>query len=324
MRTRKLHRRIKSVALGNLFGLILSCGSLAFGQLPDRVIVESKTRTISPVAGDFAFDVTRHTVPLNEIRGGGPPKDGIPALVDPAFVSPANARELRPRELVLGVHLGGFSKAYPIRILNWHELVNDQIGGRPILVTWCPLCGSGVVYDPVMDGERVLFGVSGLLYQRNLLMYDRKTVSLWSQLGMQSAAGPLAGSTLPILPVGLTTWEDWKGRFPDTAVLSFRTGYNRDYNRDPYRDLPMNRQEAAAVFVGEAVKLYVLSELAKAEGVVEDVVGGKRLRLHYDRQERRLSIQSETEEAVKHFVAFFADLRAFYPTAERFQLPRAR
>jgi hypothetical protein len=175
-----------------------------------------------------------------------------------------------------------------------------------------------------MNGERILFGVSGLLYKRNLLMYDRKTASLWSQLGMRSVAGPLAGSTLPIIPAELTTWEDWKERFPDTSVLSFQTGYTRDYNRDPYRDLPMNRQQAAAVFVGDAVKLYPLSELTKAEGPVEDVVRGKRLRLDYDRQKRRLIIQDDDAQAVEHFVAFLADLRAFYPMAERFQLQRGR
>ena len=136
MRTQERHRRIKRVALGFLFGLILSCGSPVFGQLPARVIVESKTRTISPVPGDFSFDVTRHTLPLDEIRGGGPPKDGIPALTDPSFASSKEARGLHSQDLILGVHLEGVSKAYPIRILNWHELVNDEIGGRPILVTW--------------------------------------------------------------------------------------------------------------------------------------------------------------------------------------------
>src|SRR5581483_5240635 len=98
MRTQELHQRIKGVALGVLACFILSCGSSAFAQLPERVIVEPKKRTISPAPGDFSFDVTRHTVPLNEIRGGGPPKDGIPALVNPAFVSPANARELHPQD----------------------------------------------------------------------------------------------------------------------------------------------------------------------------------------------------------------------------------
>ena len=177
-----------------------------------------------------------------------------------------------------------------------------------------------MVYDPVINGERFLFGVSGLLYRRNVLMYDHKTSSLWSQLGMQAVAGPLAANSLSILPVEHTTWEDWQRRHPDTAVLSFHTGYARDYNGDPYRDLSANRQEAAAVFVEGAVKLYPLSELAKAEGSVQDEVNGKRLRLHYDRQNRRLKIQEESGEAVRYFVAFLADLRAFYPTAEKFQL----
>jgi len=136
MQPQEPNQRIKRGALGFLLGLILSCGNPAFGQLPAQVTVEPKTRTIAPVPGDFSFDVTRHTVPLNEIRGGGPPKDGIPALTDPSFASSTEARGLHSQDLILGVHLEGVSKAYPIRILNWHELVNDQIGGRPILVTW--------------------------------------------------------------------------------------------------------------------------------------------------------------------------------------------
>ncbi|MBI2818102.1 MAG: DUF3179 domain-containing protein [Acidobacteria bacterium] len=176
----------------------------------------------------------------------------------------------------------------------------------------------------MVNGERLLFGVSGLLFQRNLLMYDRKTSSLWSQLGMQAVAGPMAAASLPILPVEHTTWGDWRQRYPDTVVLSFNTGYVRDYSRDPYQDVSLNRQEAAAVFVGKAVKLYPLSELAKTRESVEDVLYGKRLRLHYDRRNRRLTVQDDTGEAVKHFVGFFADLRAFYPTAEKFQLRERR
>jgi hypothetical protein len=324
MKTQKPSRSTKRVNLGICLSLNLTLASLAFSQLPDEVIVESTTRSISPLPGDFSFDVTRHTIPLREIRGGGPPKDGIPALVEPNFVSASNVRELRPRDQILGVHLAGDSKAYPVRILNWHELVNDQIGGRPILVTWCPLCGSGVVYDPVINGERVLFGVSGLLYQRNLLMYDRRTSSLWSQLGMQAVAGPLAGSSLPILPVEHTTWEDWRGRYPDTTVLSFQTGYSRDYDRDPYREMPMDRREGVAVFVGEVIKLYPLSELAKANQPIQDEVNGTRLHLDYDRKSRRLTIHDGSGESVRHFIAFLADLRAFYPDAERFQLPKNR
>ena len=175
-----------------------------------------------------------------------------------------------------------------------------------------------MVYDPVMNGARVLYGVSGLLYQRNILMYDRKTSSLWSQLGMRAVAGPLAGSSLPILPVEHTTWEDWRSRYPDTTVLSFRTGYSRDYDRDPYREMPLDRREAVAVFVGDAVKLYPLSELAKASQPIQDEVNGSSLRLDYSRQSRRLTIRDDSGGEVRHFTAFLADLRVFYPEAERY------
>ncbi len=105
-------------------------------QATPEVITEPKQRLIRTAPGDTPFDVTRHTIALKEIRGGGPPKDGIPALLEPSFISPAEATSLRPKDMVLGVSIGGASKAYPIRILNWHELVNDRIGSRPILVSW--------------------------------------------------------------------------------------------------------------------------------------------------------------------------------------------
>lgn len=116
--------------------IILAAFPLALAQDEDSVIVEPRPRFISAVPGDFAYDVTRHSVPLNEIRGGGPTKDGIPALLDPLFVSPASAGRMRPSDMILGVARGGRAKAYPIRILNWHELVNDTIDEQPILVTW--------------------------------------------------------------------------------------------------------------------------------------------------------------------------------------------
>lgn len=175
-----------------------------------------------------------------------------------------------------------------------------------------------MVYDPVMNGERILFGVSGLLYQRNLLMYDAKTASLWSQMGMKAVAGELAGSSLEILPVEHTSWEDWRIRHPETKVLSFETGYSRDYDRDPYRQMPLDRRESVAVFLGEAVKLYPLSELSKAEGPVQDEINGTRLRLEYDGKSRRLTIQDADGNPVRYFIAFLADLQAFYPDAERF------
>lgn len=176
-----------------------------------------------------------------------------------------------------------------------------------------------MVYDPVIQGRRHLFGVSGLLYRRNLLMYDHETKSLWSQLATQAVTGPLAGASLPILPAEHTTWEDWKARHPQTSVLSFNTGYFRDYNQDPYRDLPLSRKEAAAVFYGGVVKLYPLDELKKAGGQLVDQLAGKYLRLQYDPERHRLSVRDETGAIVNYFIAFLAELRPFYPRAAIFQ-----
>ncbi|MCH8266584.1 MAG: DUF3179 domain-containing protein [Acidobacteria bacterium] len=181
-----------------------------------------------------------------------------------------------------------------------------------------------------MDGTRYLFGVSGLLYRRNVLMYDRQTESLWSQMAAKAVTGPMAGASLEILPAEHTSWEDWKTRHPDTQVLSFHTGYSRNYSRDPYRNLPLDRREAAAVFSAGQVKLYPLRELEKAEKdgqeVVEELAGNK-LTIRYDRKLHRLSITSATGEdgePVRQFIAFLADLRAFYPDAEIFQYKRNR
>jgi len=153
-------------------------------------------------------------------------------------------------------------------------------------------------------------------------MYDRKSNSLWSQMGMEAVAGKMAGTALSILPAEHTTWEDWKNRHPETLVLSFNTGYRRDYSRDPYRDFPMNRGEAAAVFAGDSVKLYPLKELQKAPGEISDALAGVRVKLHYDRKLHRLVVKETSGQPVNYFVAFLADLRAFYPDAPIYRYRR--
>jgi len=171
-------------------------------------------------------------VPRNEILAGGPPKDGIPALVDPKTESANEAGHwLRPDDEVLGVVFHGMARAYPLRILNWHEIVNDHVGGKRLVITYCPLCGSGMAFD-----SRDIFGVSGLLYQSDVLLYDRRTESLWSQLMAQAVTGPRAGERLKMLHVEHTTWRDWQHRYPESRVLSRDTGYFRDYEHDPYAD----------------------------------------------------------------------------------------
>ncbi len=303
-----------------ILGLSLS---LAGPQQPE-IRIEKKPVSIPAGPNQKPFDVTWHSIPLDEIQSGGPPKDGIPALSHPAFTSAAEAsRVLRPSDVVLAVEFDGVAKAYPVRILNWHEVVNDDVGRQPVLISWCPLCGSGIVYDPRMEGQRRTFGVSGLLYKRNLLLYDRETESLWSQLGGVAVTGSLAGTSLPLLPVTVTTWEHWKSEHPQSLVLSFETGFQRDYLRDPYRDLQLGRRLALVIRFNGKTKLYPFPELeqdtfVKAGAPVTDDFGGQRVTVEFDAQHQTASVRGPKGEPIPQFISFLADARAFYPEAEIF------
>ncbi|MFN2421931.1 MAG: DUF3179 domain-containing protein [Gemmatimonadota bacterium] len=181
------------------------------------------------------FDLSNASVPVDQIVSGGPPRDGIPALTDPRFETVTQAAAwMRPDDRLLALEIGRQAKAYPLRILNWHEVVNDQVGRRPVLVTYCPLCGTGMAFDPVVRGKRMLFGVSGLLYNSDVLMYDRETESLWSQIARRATSGSLRGTSLELLPLVHTTWDRWRREHPRGLVLSRETGHDRDYDRDPY------------------------------------------------------------------------------------------
>jgi len=178
------------------------------------------------------------TNPVNLVSTGVG-KDAIPALMDPVFVSAAEGDlTWRPAVRVLGVVINGEARAYPIPILWWHEIINDRLGGGPIAVTCWPLTGSGLVFDPVVDGEFVTFGTSGLLFENNLVMYDRTNQqSLWPQLDETAVCSTSAeGQVLSLLPVIETTWKGWKELHPATTVLSLDTGHVRDYGRYPYGD----------------------------------------------------------------------------------------
>ncbi len=187
------------------------------------------------------FELEPASVPVNEILRGGPPRDGIPALTRPPVLA-ADESPWHDDEMVMGVELGGEARAYPIALLNWHELVNDLVGGEPILVSYCPLCGSGLVFERRVGGELRTFGVSGLLYQSDVLLYDRETESLWSQLASRAVTGPADGTRLRVLRSQQVRWGDWKERHPHTSVLSPDTGYRRDYARSPYSGYASSRE----------------------------------------------------------------------------------
>ena len=177
------------------------------------------------------FDISNASIPADQILAGGPPKDGIPALSDPKLLNAVDASYLQPNDRVIGVELDGTARAYPIAILNWHEIVNDEINNQKYAVTYCPLCGTGVAFRSDVAGNITEFGVSGLLYNSDVLLYDKKTESLWSQIMGEAVAGKLLGEKLNPIPISHTTWRDWLARHPDTKVLSTETGYSRDYDR---------------------------------------------------------------------------------------------
>ena len=170
---------------------------------------------------------------LEEITWGGVPVDGIPSLDDPKLIAAAEADYLRDDDLVFGVEINGDARAYPLRIMGWHEMFNEVIGGVPVALAYCTLCGSGILFETRVEGraQPFVFGSSGLLYHSNKLMFDRETDSLWNQFTGQPVVGPLAGSgiALEIRPVVIVTWAKWRAAHPESRVLSLDTGYRRDY-----------------------------------------------------------------------------------------------
>jgi len=182
----------------------------------------------------------KHSIPLDEILSGGPGKDGIPAIDNPKFTSAKEAVFLDDNDTGLGLTVNGESRFYPYRILVWHEIVNDTIAGRPVLVTYCPLCATGIVFERKVEGVVQEFGVSGKLWRSNLLMYNRagseSNESLWSQVLGEAVLGVHTGQKLAVVRSDVVRFGDWKSAHPDTKVLSPETGTIRDYGRDPYGD----------------------------------------------------------------------------------------
>jgi Protein of unknown function (DUF3179) len=187
-------------------------------------------------AGDeFRTDFSRHTVPYAEILSGGPPKDGIPAIDTPAFVSVAEADQwLRPTEAVVLVQINGEARAYPVQVLTWHEIVNDRVGDVAVSVTYCPLCNTAIVFERTFDGSVLDFGTTGRLRYSNMVMYDRQTETWWQQGTGAGIAGVYAGRTLAQRPVSLIAWADFKTAHPGGKVLSRETGIQRSYGLNPY------------------------------------------------------------------------------------------
>lgn len=195
----------------------------------------------------YGFDLSRATIPVNEIVAAGLRKDDLPALVTPATVSVAtqapgatlgDVRKLTSHDHVIGVVMHGEARAYPLWVLEWHEIVDDVLGGEPIAVTYSAVSGGVVVFSRRVGDETLEFGVSGLLYNCNLLMFDRRATpaaeSLWSQLQFRAVAGPAVGRELQLLPMVVTTYKQWRDRYPTSTVILPNRERKKFYRREAY------------------------------------------------------------------------------------------
>lgn len=280
-------------------------------------------------------DGVTHSIPLDEILSGGPPKDGIPSIDDPKFVLAGQADVwLSDDDIGLGIAIDGVSRFYPYDILVWHEIVNDVVNGRPLAVTYCPLCRTGVVYDRRVSGETLAFGVSGMLWQSNLLMYDRQTSesneSLWSQVLGEAVLGPRTGTKLAIIRSDTVRYGDWKKSNPNTEVLSRDTGVIRTYGVDPYGDYYTNenvsfgatftddrlhpKEFVLGVEVDGMFKAYPLESLPV--GTTADVVEGKTVAIEKTEAHQVEMFIGTDREPLPYIGGFWFSWIAVHPETE--------
>ncbi len=272
------------------------------------------------------FDLAGASIPISEIQRGGPPRDGIPSIDDPQFLDPSKVTFLDVDDPVIGVKIDGVARAYPLRILVWHEVVNDEINGKPIVVTYCPLCGTSMVFEGVLqdNGEPLSFGVSGLLFRSDVLMYDRQTESLWSQLSLKAVSGPMKGAPLKWMASDLINYGSWVRKHRKTGtreVLSTQTGADRDYTRNPYTSynnsnvvwfvVPENRSELAdkswilGLIQGNQAKAYPINSLT-LRGVIRDKFAGRNLEIRINPGSEELSVLDlDTKELLPYTRSFW-------------------
>ncbi len=235
-------------------------------------------------------DFSKHAVSLDEIQSGGPPKDGIPAIDHPKFIAPREASWLADREPVILIDRHSTARAYPLQILVWHEIVNDTVGGDPVVVTFCPLCHTALAFLRTLDGTVYDFGTTGNLRKSDLVMYDRQTESWWQQAEGAAIIGKLTGRRLEPVPAQLISWRSFREAYPQGTVLSRETGFHRSYGQNPYVDYDaINNQpflyrgtvdrrlkameRVVTVSLGGEDVAYPYSDLSRVL-VVQDTVGG--------------------------------------------------
>jgi hypothetical protein len=237
----------------------------------------------------WTTDFSIASVDLGEFQGGGPPKDGIPPIDEPHFETIADAQAwLAPTSPVISLEIGGTARAYPLAILVWHEIVNDTLGGTPVVVTFCPLCHTALVFERTLDGTLHDFGTTGNLRFSDLVMYDRQTESWWQQATGQAIVGTLTDKRLTFLAAQIVSLADFAAAHPDGDVLSRDTGAGRDYGRNPYPGYD-RADERPFLFSGD-----IDGRLAPKERVVTIDAGGTPIAVPYAALETAGAIEIAT------------------------------
>lgn len=227
----------------NIIIILFVINSISFSQKGMESILKAYS--------SWTTNFEKKTIDLNELIAGGPPKDGIPALIDPKFTTIKGADDwLDLNEPVIAVEINSSAKAYPLQILMFHEIVNDRIGTVPLLVTFCPLCYSGLVFNRNVNGMPVKFGVTGLLRNSDLVMYDQLTESFWQQFTGKSIVGDMTGEKLEVISSQIISFGEFKNIYSNGLVLSQNTGFKRPYGKNPYFNYD-NEDTVPFLFTGE-------------------------------------------------------------------------
>lgn len=271
--------------------LKIICLLMFLTTTPITMFAQSELSEILKAYPDWQTNFEKKTIEFDELMSGGPPKDGIPAIFKPKFETQEQAGEwLDDKEPVIGLEINGEAKAYPLSILIWHEIANDEVGGVPVAVSFCPLCYSALVYDRRVRGVIPYFGVSGLLRNSDMVMYDNVTESFWQQFTGEAIVGDMVGEKLELIPTQIISFKQFKDAYPGGNVLSKDTGYDRSYGQNPYvgyddidqrpflfrgdidERLPPN-EKVIAVKQGDINKAYPYS-ITKEERVINDNING--------------------------------------------------
>lgn len=299
----------------------------------NQISIMKSTREI------FVTDGVKHSIPINEILSGGPPKDGIPSIDNPKFITVSEADGfLDSGSPGLGLSYKDETRFYPYQILVWHEIVNDIVAGDPLLITYCPLCLTGIVFDRTIDGKATEFGVSGRLWKSNLLMFNRadneENESLWSQVLGEAVLGENTGTKLVIVRSDAVLYGDWKEKHPETKVLSKDTGIARSYGRDPYGNYYTDnsavsfgatfndtRLESKDFVLGIEIngKFKAYNADSLKVGTTDDTFEGKKITIEKSEINEVKMFIGENKEELSYIGGFWFSWLAVHPNTELYK-----